>query len=201
MNLPNRLSVLRIAAVPPLMVLLLGGRFLGIESALLRAGMELGALVLVIAVAITDWLDGKIARERNIVSNLGKLLDPLADKVFVTAALVCFVELGLMPAWAVVVIVAREFIVTGLRSLAAEAGRVIAADSLGKHKMGWQLGLIITTICGVLLRDVLIHLGVWEGGWTLYLWVLIWIPLSVTLVLTVWSGWGYWRQNRELLVE
>lgn len=206
MNLPNKLSLSRIVAVPFLLVLLLGSELAGGGAYLLDAILQLFALLLIIAVSITDWLDGKIARERGLITNLGKLMDPLADKIVVTSALVALVQLGLVPGWAVILIIGREFLVTGLRSVAAEAGRVISADRLGKHKTGWQLGLIITAI---LVSSTLNFrraaseeaIALSAGDLAFYGAVLIWIPLAVTLYLTAISGWNYVRDNLDLLSE
>ncbi|CAN5480733.1 CDP-diacylglycerol--glycerol-3-phosphate 3-phosphatidyltransferase [soil metagenome] len=205
MNLPNRLSLFRIYMVPVFLGLLLLSETKLVEKQpeFWQGVVRLVALALVIVVAITDWLDGKIARERRLITNLGKLIDPLADKVFVTAALVIFAEMRLIPAWAVIIVIAREFLITGLRSLAADAGRVIAADRLGKHKMGWQLALIICVLVALAARDFLRSAGKWDNlrenyhGMALFS-GLIWIPLIVTVVLTVISGWSYIYANRDL---
>jgi CDP-diacylglycerol--glycerol-3-phosphate 3-phosphatidyltransferase len=130
-NLPNTLTLLRIFIVPFLVVVLLtpfSENWLGVPRHILGAALFLGA-------AFTDYLDGKIARRRHQVSRLGKLLDPIADKLLISAALISLVENQLAPAWAVVVIIGREFAVTGLRSIAAADGVVIAASRMGKFKM------------------------------------------------------------------
>jgi CDP-diacylglycerol--glycerol-3-phosphate 3-phosphatidyltransferase len=206
MNLPNRLSLARIFAIPFFIFFLYGGDIFGLEEGHLVNGIcRTLALLLTIAVTITDWLDGKIARDHGIVTNLGKLLDPLADKIFVTAALVSMVDLNLVPFWAVILIVGREFLITGLRSIAQGAGRILPADRIGKHKMGWQLGLIITAITVIAARDFLLTAGVWNTPLVeqyradLIITVMIWIPLVVTLVLTVWSAVHYLRVNYDLL--
>ena len=202
MNLPNQLSLSRIFIVPLFLVCLLSEEMLGIEDPTVNGWMRVWALVLVVAVAITDWLDGVIARSQQLVTNLGKLLDPLADKIFVASALIGMVEMGLIPAWAVVIVIGREFLVTGLRMLAMEQGRVIAADRLGKQKTGWQLALILLGILLAALRDLLFAGG---GGTGIsaesYWWgaeSLIWIALGVTVGLTVMSGWNYTVSNRDL---
>ncbi len=202
MNLPNQLSLSRIFIVPLFLVCLLSEEMLGIEDPTVNGWMRVGALVLVVAVAITDWLDGVIARSQQLVTNLGKLLDPLADKIFVASALIGMVEMGLIPAWAVVIVIGREFLVTGLRMLAMEQGRVIAADRLGKQKTGWQLALILLGILLAALRDLLFA-GEGFGGLSAesYWWgaeSLIWIALGVTVGLTVMSGWNYTVSNRDL---
>lgn len=208
MNLPNRLSFARILAVPVFLFFVLGDRLpVFSERPTLSAVFHIIALLLTIVVTYTDWLDGEIARKQGIITNLGKLLDPLADKIFVTAALIALVEISLVPAWAVVVIVSREFLVTGLRALASEAGRIIPADRLGKHKTGWQLGFIISALTAVAIRDCCRAAGIWDDPMVAHYHaiamfrVFIWFPLSVTLVLTVWSGWNYIAANRELYRE
>ena len=145
MNLPNALTLSRIFIVPLLVVVLLtplSENWLGVPRYLL------GVSIFVVA-ALTDYFDGKIARSRQQVSKLGKLLDPIADKLLISAALISLVENHLAPAWAVVVIVGREFAVTGLRSIAATEGVVISASKMGKFKMVAQVvtvGLLILSI-------------------------------------------------------
>ncbi len=131
MNLPNALTLLRIFIVPLLVVVLLtpfSENWFGLPRHMLGVGLFLGA-------ALTDFLDGHIARSRDQVTRLGQLLDPIADKLLISAALISLVENQLAPAWAVVIIIGREFAVTGLRSIAAADGVVIAASRMGKFKM------------------------------------------------------------------
>src|SRR5213593_1174078 len=145
MNLPNALTLSRIFIVPLLVVVLLtpvSENWLGVPRYLL------GVSIFVVA-ALTDYFDGKIARSRKQVSKLGKLLDPIADKLLISAALISLVENHLAPAWAVVIIVGREFAVTGLRSIAATEGVVISASRMGKFKMVAQVvtvGLLILSL-------------------------------------------------------
>ena len=131
MNLPNFLTLLRIFIVPLLVVVLLtplSENWFGVPRHILGVGIFLGA-------ALTDYLDGKIARSRDQVTRLGQLLDPIADKLLISAALISLVENQLAPAWAVVIIIGREFAVTGLRSIAAVDGVIISASRMGKFKM------------------------------------------------------------------
>ena len=142
MNLPNYLTSARIVVVPLLVVVLLtpvAESWFGISSYAL-------AIAIFIAASLTDILDGHLARRRNQVSNLGKLLDPIADKLLVSAALIVLVEKHLAPAWTVVIILGREFIVTGLRSVAATEGIIIAADKIGKIKMWAQCVAIVALL-------------------------------------------------------
>src|SRR5437016_12665603 len=145
MNLPNALTLSRIFIVPLLVVVLLtpvSESWLGVPRYLLGIGIF-------VAAALTDYFDGKLARSWKQVSKLGKLLDPIADKLLISAALISLVENHLAPAWAVVIIVGREFAVTGLRSIAATEGVVISASRMGKFKMVAQVftvGLLILSL-------------------------------------------------------
>jgi CDP-diacylglycerol--glycerol-3-phosphate 3-phosphatidyltransferase len=144
-NLPNTLTLSRIFVVPLLVVVLLtpvSENWLGVPQYIL-------GVAIFVAAALTDYFDGKIARSRKQVSKLGKLLDPIADKLLISAALISLVENHLAPAWAVVIIVGREFAVTGLRSIAATEGVIISASRMGKFKMVAQVvtvGLLILSI-------------------------------------------------------
>jgi CDP-diacylglycerol--glycerol-3-phosphate 3-phosphatidyltransferase len=144
-NLPNALTLSRIFIVPLLVVVLLtpvSENWLGVPQYIL-------GVTIFVAAALTDYFDGKIARRRHQVSKLGKLLDPIADKLLISAALISLVENHLAPAWAVVIIVGREFAVTGLRSIAATEGVIISASRMGKFKMVAQVvtvGLLILSI-------------------------------------------------------
>jgi CDP-diacylglycerol--glycerol-3-phosphate 3-phosphatidyltransferase len=139
LNLPNALSLFRIFLVPFLVVVLLT-KF---------DGREIVALAIFLIATATDFLDGYLARRRGQITKLGTLLDPIADKLLISAAFISLVEVGLVPAWMVVVVVAREFAVTGLRSIAASEGLVIPASNWGKTKMATQ----ITTISLLILSE------------------------------------------------
>ena len=142
MNLPNKLTFLRILLIPVFMVVLYWG----------FPGAGYVALAIFIIASLTDLLDGKIARARNLVTDFGKFADPLADKMLVTAAMLWFVETGRMPAWALLIVICREFAVSGLRMLAADKGKVIAAGWSGKVKTA------STMVCIVLMFLVQIQL-------------------------------------------
>lgn len=206
MNLPNKLTLSRVLLVPVLVVCLMPDSVVG-EGAT-RAVARFLALIVFVAAAITDIVDGKIARARGLVTNFGKLMDPLADKLMVAAAFVAFVQLRLFPAWFVIVILFREFIVTGLRSLGTAQGRVIHADKWGKHKTGWQMGTIIATLVFLALRDTLRWAGHWEGtvfgNFNLEWWfenVVITILIVICLFLTILSGTLYVVRNWDLVRE
>ena len=140
MNLANKLTMLRVILVPIFLVFLIGK---GIPY-----GSIIATLIFIIA-SLTDQLDGYIARSRNQITNFGKFMDPLADKLLVCSALIIFVELGYIPSWAVVIIIGREFIVSGIRLIAADNGTVIAANMLGKIKTNAQMFMSIFMILNI----------------------------------------------------
>ena len=152
LNLPNVLTLLRILAVPVVVVALLDGT---------PNGDMLAAVVFALA-ALTDGLDGYIARSRDSVTTFGKLMDPLADKLLITAALISLVSLDRLPAWVAMVIIAREFAITGLRSIAADRGVVIAASWMGKVKTVLQIAAVFALIIfnpAPLWADILVYLA------------------------------------------
>lgn len=175
MNLPNKLTVLRMCMVPVFIVfVLLGGAFRYWSAAIF------------ILAALTDLADGKIARKYNLVTNFGKIMDPLADKLLVTSALVCLCELGEVPGWMVIVILAREFIITGLRSVAAGEGIIIAAAKSGKIKTVLQM----VALSAILLNNWPVALLV---DWPLGTW-LLWAAVA----MTVYSGIEYIWKNKQV---
>jgi hypothetical protein len=178
-NLPNKLTVSRMLMVP-LFVL-----FLLLENGE-NTGFRILALCLFCIASITDYLDGKIARTCHLVTNFGKFMDPLADKLLVCSALISMISLSLLPAWVVLIVVAREFIISGFRLVAAEQGIVIAASMWGKSKTVSQMACIIA-----LLLPVTTY---WWGGVCRFLTVLM-------TVLTVISLLDYLCKNRKVLEE
>ncbi|MCI8268335.1 MAG: CDP-diacylglycerol--glycerol-3-phosphate 3-phosphatidyltransferase [Lachnospiraceae bacterium] len=177
MNLPNKLTVLRVVLIPffVLSLMMFGG-----TVSLLR---YLAAAIFIVA-SLTDMLDGKIARKYNLVTNFGKFMDPLADKLLVCSALICLVELGQLPAWMVILIVSREFIISGFRLVAAEQGIVIAASYWGKFKTTFQMIAVILMI---------VNLPV--------LWLLTEACTWIALILTIVSLADYIMKNHKVLTE
>ena len=154
MNLPNKLTIIRVCLIPFFVAALLfdhGNNYT----------MRIVANVLFIVASLTDLFDGKIARKYNLVTNFGKFMDPLADKLLVSSALICMIELGMLPAWIVIIIISREFIITGFRLIAVENGVVIAASWWGKIKTVMQMAMIIVVMLGIndLIGMVLIALA------------------------------------------
>ena len=142
MNLPNKLTMFRVILIPVFIIVLMAGIF---SEPLNR---YIGVAVFCIA-SFTDYLDGNIARKYNLVTNFGKFMDPLADKLLVSSALICMIELGMLPAWIVIIIISREFIITGFRLIAVENGVVIAASWWGKIKTVMQMVMIIFVMLGI----------------------------------------------------
>ena len=167
-NLPNTISLFRVAMVPVLMVYLLAG----------VPGRYLVALVVFVVAAASDWLDGYIARRRRQTSVMGALLDPLADKLLVTAALVSLVELGELSAWAAMVVISRELAVTGLRMIAAARNVIIPASVWGKVKTASQMAVIVALIVERWL----------EAEWMLWGYAVRWYLIVGMLLITVVSG-------------
>ena len=165
MNLPNKLTILRVLMIPFFVVFMLWD----ITGA---ADKWIAALIFIVA-SLTDMLDGKIARKYNLVTNFGKFMDPLADKLLVGAAMICLVEMGRLPAWIVIIIISREFIISGFRLIASDNGVVIAASYWGKFKTVFQMAMII-----VLIFDLCGFFGIVETA-------LIWISLILTIVSLV----------------
>lgn len=193
MNVPNMLTVGR---------LFLTALFLAVIALAGRIPLAMsGAFVLFILASITDYLDGHLARNVYGVTSFGRLMDPLADKVMVCAAFVSFTELGLVPAYIVVIIVAREFLVTGLRLLAIEKGVLISAGRWGKHKTIWQIVAIIVILLGLAVRhDILGQadpdlLAQFDLAFS---YISMGIAIAVAMI-TVASGYLYFSENSQVL--
>ena len=178
MNLPNKLTLFRVILIPFFVFFLL-------SQAAGEASDTIALIIFVIA-SLTDWLDGKIARKYNLITDFGKFMDPLADKLLVCSAMICFVELHKLPAWIVVIIIAREFIISGFRLIAADNGVVIAASIYGKFKRVTQMAMIILLLIDIdqpayrTLTQVIIYLA---------------------LIMTVVSLCEYIYKNRGVLKE
>ena len=170
MNLPNKLTMLRILLIPVFLVVL----YLDFP------GNQGVALILFVAASLTDFVDGKIARSRGLITDFGKFMDPLADKMLVMAAMLWFVEVGRMPAWALLIVVVREFAVSGLRLIAVDNGRVIAAAWSGKVKTASTM----VGICVMLIVSV---------GW------LDALVTAVIVLTTVYSGIEYFVKNKDVI--
>ena len=177
MNLPNKLTILRICLIPFFMFFILTDFF---------AYTELVALIIYVAASITDSVDGHIARKHNLVTDFGKFMDPLADKLLVISSLVCFVEINLLNSWVVMIIITRELAITGFRTLAANKGITLAANNWGKLKTICQMTTIILILA--------IHAGL-----LMFLDILVLPLVALTVLLTILSGLIYIIQNKTVL--
>ena len=170
MNLPNRLTILRIFLIPFFVFFMLSDFSKWI------------ALIIFVVASLTDMLDGKIARKYNLVTDFGKFMDPLADKLLVCSALICLVELKRIPAWNVIAIISREFIISGFRLVAAEKQIVIAANFWGKIKTVCQMFMVILMIANIRELMLITQIMMW-----------------LSLILTVVSLMTYMVQNKSVL--
>nr|WP_275980217.1 CDP-diacylglycerol--glycerol-3-phosphate 3-phosphatidyltransferase [Halalkalibacter alkaliphilus] len=189
-NLPNKITISRIFLIPLFMIFFLVPFSIG-DIHLLGTTIPLahfiGAIIFIIAAA-TDWLDGYYARKYQLVTNLGKFLDPLADKLLITAALIALVELQLLPAWIAIVIISREFAVTGIRLVAAADGDVIAASQLGKLKTVSQI---------VAISALMLHNWPFQAISLPFDMIAIYIATFLTIV----SGIEYFQKNQHILLK
>ena len=175
MNLPNRLTILRTLMIPVFLFFLLTD-YAGNCSKWI-------AVIVFILASLTDFLDGHIARKYNLVTNFGKFMDPLADKLLVCSAMICMIEVDKLPAWVVIIIIGREFIISGFRLIAAENGIVIAANYWGKFKTVSQMIMII-----LLMLD-------FGGVFAVLTQIFIWLSVALTII----SLLTYIMQNRKVL--
>lgn len=190
MTTANKITIIRILMIPFFI-------FCAMQPG---AGMQIAALVLFCVASFTDFLDGYIARKYNQVTDFGKFVDPLADKLLVTAALLLFIENGIFPAWMVFIILAREFIITSLRIVAANKGRVLAATWTGKVKTCVQIGGIILLFLSLIVFNLTPQSmnSAPQPIWTALVWEIA--PWIVTIV-TLYSGWDYLAKNWDLIKE
>ncbi len=175
MNLPNKLTMFRVILIPFFVVFLL------VDITTIDKWI---ALAIFIVASLTDLLDGKIARKYNLVTNFGKFMDPLADKLLVCSALICLVELRKIPAWIVIVIIAREFIISGFRLIASDNGVVIAASYWGKFKTTFQIVMICLMIADLAALSLLTNIVMWAA-----------------LILTVVSLVDYLMKNKDVMKD
>lgn len=188
MNLPNKLTVFRVILIVPFVLLLLGGYAQwGWLSAILGGAIaytDYIALVIFIIASLTDLLDGKIARKFNLVTNFGKFMDPLADKLLVCSALICLIEMGRIPSWIVIIIISREFIISGFRLVASDNNVVIAASYWGKFKTTFQMIMVCLMLVNISALDVVTQIIMW-----------------IATILTVVSLVDYVVKNKNVLLD
>lgn len=197
MNLANKLTIFRIILVPIMVII----PFLGIQGSWNYIPYEWIIIDLIFIIAsITDKLDGSIARKRNEITTFGKFSDPIADKILVLAAMIMLVEAGRLPAWIPIIVLFREFIVSGYRLVAVEkGGKVIAASIWGKIKTVTQMIAII-----LMCMDINGYFGMLKGhltGWDLELNIVTSVLITISVIATIFSGWEYIKDGKELLKD
>lgn len=192
MNLANKLTLLRILLVPIFLI------FIVVKE--IPYGTFIATFIFIIA-SITDKLDGYIARSRNQITNFGKFMDPLADKLLVTTALITLVEYSIVPSWAAIIIIAREFAVSGLRTLAASEGKVIAASWWGKIKTVIQIIAIILLLIQVNISETasLYSVVINSSFLTNFFKYVPSIMLDISVIITIISGYDYFRKNKGII--
>ncbi len=188
MNLPNKLTVFRVILIIPFVLVMLGsharwGWFMAAFGGIADYADYIALAIFIIA-SLTDLLDGKIARKYNLVTNFGKFMDPLADKLLVCAAMICLIELDRIPAWIVIIIISREFIISGFRLVAADNRVVIAANYWGKFKTTFQMIMVCLMIANIEALAVLTQVVMW-----------------IALVLTIVSLVDYLAKNKGVLLD
>lgn len=188
MNLPNKLTLSRIALTIVFLFFLFAH---GVTY-------KIFALLIFAIAAFTDFLDGYIAKRFNLVSDFGKFMDPIADKILTLAAFLAFVEMGLVTAWMVIIIIFREFIITGLRLMALRKNRVIEATLAGKHKTASQMFAIFMILIFIILREIGYSLEFWTANFQNSFKLAIFCLMFVTVLLTLISGASFFMRNRDI---
>lgn len=188
MNLPNKLTIFRVILIFPFIFLLLGGHhewgwFKTVFGGILEKADYIALAVFIIA-SLTDLVDGKIARKYKLVTNFGKFMDPVADKLLVCAAMIALVDLGRIPAWIVIIIISREFVVSGFRLVASDNGVVIAASHWGKFKTAFQMVMVCLMIADIPQLKLVTDIVMWAA-----------------LALTVISLIDYLAKNKNVMQD
>jgi len=203
MNLPNKITILRVCLIPVFLLIYLAQPFHEIVNLWL-------AMIVFIIASVTDAIDGHLARKHNLVTNFGKLIDPLADKLLICSALVAFIFTGALTGqflawagqlsvWSVIVLISREFYVSGLRLIALEQGKVLPALKGGKLKMGLQIALVVVVLLPMQTLDILPIQFFWfEWLFVLHQWAVL-ILLALTTIVSIVSAIDYTRKNKDVL--
>ena len=184
MNLPNKLTIFRVILIVPFVVLLLCNHANVSWMAGISGWADYLALAIFVIASLTDLLDGHIARKYNLITNFGKFMDPMADKLLVCAAMICLVEMGRIPSWVVIIIISREFIISGFRLIASDNGRVLAASYWGKFKTTFQMIMVCLMIANIEALQLLTDIVMW-----------------IALLLTVVSLADYLYKNKDVMKD
>ena len=191
MNIANRLTISRIILTFVFMF------FLFVKGVFAKSA----AFLIFSIAAFSDFLDGRIAKQKNIISDFGKFMDPLADKILIIAAFAAFVQMNLIEAWMLVIIIAREFVITSLRLFALNKGRVLAASKSGKHKTASQMFVIFLILVFILLKEIMLRFFSWNPAWEVFFQRGIYILMWIVVGLTLYSGISYLLENRKVITK
>lgn len=191
MNIANRLTLLRIILTFVFMFFLFCH---GLWAKVL-------SLAIFIFAALSDFFDGRIAHKKNMVTDFGKLMDPIADKILVLAAFTAFVQMQLIDAWMFVIIVSREILITSLRLFALNKGKVLSAAKAGKHKTVSQMAVIFYILGFIVLKEVMLAFFTWNPAWERFFRNSVYILMLLTVGLTLYSGLYYLWENRKVITR
>ncbi|MBU0549272.1 MAG: CDP-diacylglycerol--glycerol-3-phosphate 3-phosphatidyltransferase [Candidatus Omnitrophica bacterium] len=192
MNIANRITISRIILTFIFLFFIIYYKGIFAKAA---------AFIIFSLAALSDFLDGRIAKKRNIVSDFGKFMDPVADKILILAAFAAFVQMHLIEAWMLVIIIARELLITSLRLFALNKGRVLAASSSGKHKTAWQMFAIFWTLGFILIKEVMLTFFTWNPDWEKFFHQGIYILMWIVVGFTLYSGITYLWENRRVITK
>ena len=191
MNIANRITMLRILSTFIFMFFLFcQGLWAKVIS-----------LVIFILAAISDFYDGWLAEKKNMVTDFGKFMDPIADKILVLAAFAAFVQMQLIDAWMFVIIISREILITSLRLFALNKGKVLAASKAGKHKTLSQMAVIFSILGFIVLKEMMLEFYTWNPSWERFFRSGIYLLMILTVGLTLYSGISYLWQNRKIITK
>ena len=191
MNIANRLTVLRI-------ILTFVFMFFLFCHGLWAKGLSLAIFIFA---ALSDFFDGRIAHKKNMVTDFGKLMDPIADKILVLAAFTAFVQMQLIDAWMFVIIVSREILITSLRLFALNKGKVLSAAKAGKHKTVSQMAVIFYILGFIVLKEIMLAFFTWNPAWERFFRNSVYILMLLTVGLTLYSGLYYLWENRKVITR
>jgi CDP-diacylglycerol---glycerol-3-phosphate 3-phosphatidyltransferase len=196
MNIANRITMLRIILT---IVFLVFMSFPFTGQMMLWA--KIFSVIVFFVAAITDYFDGKIAKKKNMITDFGKLMDPIADKILVISAFAVFVQLQLIAAWMLIAILSREFLITSLRLFALNKGKVLAAGKIGKHKTFSQMVIIFLVLGFIVFKEVRLTFYTWNPEWERFFKSGINIVMMFIVGLTVYSGLSYLWENRKIITN
>src|SRR3989338_7730148 len=191
MNIANKLTILRIFLTFVFMFFLF---CYGIWAKIL-------SLAIFIFAALSDFFDGRIAQRKNMVTDFGKLMDPIADKILVLAAFAAFVQMQLIEAWMFMIIISREILITSLRLFALNKGKVLSASRVGKHKTLSQMAVILSILGFIVLKEARLTFFTWDPAWEKFFRQGIYVLMLLTVGLTLYSGLYYLWENRKIITR